>query len=417
TKINIVQEILKKYDLFFAVIGEVSENSHYIAYYKGEKVLDLPASLIVEGFPEPKRNVKVPSYINRDFKKIPKIIDFHGEIVKLFSSPNIGDKSWVYEQYDQHVQTQTIYSAGKDAAVLRLDNKKHIAVSIDSNSFAVFLDPYNGTANTAAEAMRNLVSVGAEPLAIVDCLNFGNPEQPDSYWQFVESVKGLGAFSHDFQIPIVGGNVSFYNETSVREQRDRINPTPTIGMLGVIEDPNKLIKNSFQRVGNLVFCIGSLDDNLNGSEFLRYNYGIVHGKLTPYDKKKEETSKLLVEKLNKLGLLVSCHDISTGGLIVSLAEMTFEKKIGVHLDIEKLLAENGLKKEEFFLSESSARYIVELDFKKLNKIVEVLDNFPHAFQIGKTISEPKIIIDSCTSFTIEELRTEWKNAIPKHIED
>ncbi|MHA1260199.1 MAG: AIR synthase related protein, partial [Candidatus Heimdallarchaeaceae archaeon] len=152
----------------------------------------------------------------------------------------------------------------------RLDNKKHIAVSIDSNSFAVFLDPYNGTANTAAEAMRNLVSVGAKPLAIVDCLNFGNPEQPDSYWQFVESIKGLGAFSHDFQIPIVGGNVSFYNETSVGEQRDRINPTPTIGMLGVIEDPNKLIKNSFQRDGNPIFCIGSLDNNLNGSEFLRY---------------------------------------------------------------------------------------------------------------------------------------------------
>ncbi|MHA1398141.1 MAG: AIR synthase-related protein, partial [Candidatus Heimdallarchaeaceae archaeon] len=156
---------------------------------------------------------------------------------------------------------------------------------------------------------------------------------------------------------------------------------------------------------------------LNGSEFLRYNYGIIQGKLTPYDKKKEESSKLLAEKLNKLGLLVSCHDISTGGLVVSLAEMTFERKVGVHLDVEKLLVENGLKREEFFFSESSARYVVELDSKEMNKIVEVLDSFPYAFQIGKTISEPKIIIDGCTSLDIEELRREWKNAIPKYMED
>jgi phosphoribosylformylglycinamidine synthase len=416
-KLPLVEELLKQRDLVYAVIGEVTGNSHCIAYYKGNKVLDLPVELIVEGFPEPERNMKPPDYINKEFKEIPEIIDLRSEILKLFSSPNIGDKSWVYQQYDQHVQTQTVYSAGNDAAVLRLDNEKYIAVSLDCNSFNVYLDPYNGTANSAAEAMRNLVSVGAKPIAIVDCLNFGNPEQPDSYWQFVESVKGLGTFSHDYQIPIVGGNVSFYNETSIRDQRDRINPTPTIGMLGIIEDPKKLIKNSFQQKGNLIACIGPFDDNINGSEFLRYNYGILQGKITPYDKEKEEESRELIEKLNQKGIIESCHDISNGGFIVALAEMTFENNIGVKLDIEKILKHYNIKIEEFLFSESPARYLVEINSSKLEKYNEFLNSLSPFVVVGETTSEKSIVIDDNILFNIEELRDEWKKAIPKHMED
>ena len=416
-KLPLVEELLKQRDLVYSVIGEVTGNSHCIAYYKGNKVLDLSVELIVEGFPEPERNLKQPAYINKEFKENPKINNLRNEILKLFSSPNIGDKSWVYQQYDQHVQTQTVFSAGYDAAVLRLDNEKYIATSLDCNSFSVYLDPYNGTANNAAEAMRNLISVGAKPIAIVDCLNFGNPEQPDSYWQFVESVKGLGTFSHDFQIPIVGGNVSFYNETSIRDHRDRINPTPTIGMLGIIEDPRKIIKNSFQKKGNLIACIGPFDCNLNGSEFLRYNYGILQGKITPYDKEREEESRRLIEEFNQEGIIESCHDISNGGLITALAEMTFDNNIGVKLDMEKILKHYQIKEEEFLFTESPSRYLIEINSSNFEKSDVNQNCFSSFVIIGETTSEQTIVIDDNISFNIEELRELWKKAISKYMED
>ncbi|MBY9001077.1 MAG: phosphoribosylformylglycinamidine synthase subunit PurL, partial [Candidatus Heimdallarchaeota archaeon] len=258
-KLDAVVNILKKHDLTFGVIGEVTGNSHCIAYFKGEKILDLPVDLIVDGFPEPERKTEKPDYLKEEKILLPEITDLKQEILKLLSSPNIGSKAWVYQQYDQHVQTQTVIPAGHDAAVLKLDSGKYIALSLDCNSFMVYLDPYNGTANSAAEAMRNLISTGAKPLAFVDCLNFGNPENPDSYWQLVESIKGLGQFSHDFEIPVVGGNVSLYNESFIDGNRERINPTPTIGMIGIIENPDKLIKNSFKREGNFVICIGKCD--------------------------------------------------------------------------------------------------------------------------------------------------------------
>ncbi len=248
----------------------------------------------------------------------------------ILTSPNIGDKSWVYQQYDQHVQTQTVKDAGSDAAVIRLDNGKYIALSLDCNSFMVYIDPFNGTANSAAEAMRNLVAMGATPYALVDCLNYGNPEQPDSYWQFVESIKGLGQFSHDFQIPIIGGNVSFYNESVHNGKRERINPTPTIGMLGIIENENLLLQNSFQKTGNHIIVIGSTEGLLGGSEYLRYNHGIVTGPTPKYDYKRESNSIEAIINLNKNNLIESCHDVSNGGLVVSFHRFRMKHKFLQH---------------------------------------------------------------------------------------
>ncbi len=416
-KLDEVVSILNRQDLTYGVIGEVTDNTHCIAYFRGEKIIDLPVELIVDGFPEPERITEKPDYLKEEDSIVPNFEDLNQEIIKLLSSPNIGSKAWVYQQYDQHVQTQTVVPAGSDSAVLRLDNGKHIALSLDCNSFMVYLDPYNGTANSAAEAMRNLIATGAKPVAFVDCLNFGNPEHPDSYWQFVESIKGLGQFSHDFGIPVVGGNVSLYNESYINGKRERINPSPTIGMIGIIENPEKLIKNSFQEKGTFVVNIGECDGNLNGSEFLRNNFGILQGKISHYDRQKEESSRKAIESLNQAGYLKSCHDISNGGLITVLAEMTFENEIGVKLDLLETDSFNKLKPEEFLFAETPSRYVVEIHSEHIESAIKMIEGNVSFSIIGKTVAEPKIEIENFLILEIKQLKNAWDKAIPQYMED
>ena len=413
-KLDEVVNILSKCDLSYGVIGEVTDNSHYIAYFKGEKILELPVDLIVEGFPEPERSSEKPDYIlDHEDVEIPVSTDLQNAISKVFSSPNIGSKSWIYEQYDQHVQTQTITPAGYDAAILRLDNDKHIALSLDCNSFMVKLDPYNGTANSAAEAMRNLAAVGAKPIAFVDCLNFGNPEQPDSYWQFVESIKGLAQFSHDFKLPVVGGNVSFYNESIVDDNRERINPSPTIGMLGIIESPEKIIQNHFKSSGNYIVCIGRTDGNINGSEYLRLYYNIENVSIPKYDKDTEEASRLAIEELNSAKFIESCHDVSNGGIIVSIIEMTYKQNLGVELDLLKLDDFNKSNIDRFLFSESPSRYVIEVAPENLEKAKKILQNITDYDVIGKVIEKPELHILDVLRMPIKDLKMEWDQAISK----
>jgi phosphoribosylformylglycinamidine synthase len=417
-KLSAVRKILDKYELLYSVIGEVTDNSHYIAFFKGNKEIDLPVNLVVEGFPEPERFCTIPDYITAEHTyTLPLMSNISDEVFKLLSSPNIGDKSWVYQQYDQHVQTQTVFAAGKDSAVLKLENDKHIALTLDCNSFMVYLDPFNGTANSAAEAMRNLVSVGAKPVAIVDCLNFGNPENPDSYWQFVEAVKGLGKFSNDFELPIIGGNVSLYNESSIAGKKDRINPSPTIGMIGVIEHPHKIMKNSFQEENSLIIEVGSNDGNLNGSEYLRYNHGILEGKISEYIFEKENESRRLIEYLNENNFVLSCHDISNGGLITTVIEMTFQKNLGVELSLAEILGKYNLTTEEYLFSETPSRYIIEVPVSKCNELKEILEENVNMNVIGRTTSNPIIVLDNKISFKIKEIKNRWLRAISRFMED
>lgn len=414
-----VLEILSRYELPYAVIGEVTDNSHFIAYYKGNKVLDLPVSLIVDGFPIPERHEREPEYIKDlpDEISLPLSTNLKNEILTLLSSPNISDKSWIYQQYDQHVQTRTVVSAGQDSAILHLENGKHIAVTIDANSLMVYLDPYNGTANSAAEALRNVVASGAKPLAIVDCLNFGNPEQPDSYWQFVQSVKGLAQFSHDFSLPIVGGNVSFYNESVKEGKRERILPTPTIGLVGVIEDYNKIIPNYFQERTNSIIIIGTTIKGLGGSEYLRHNHNIIECKIPPYSSENERKSMEAIETLNEEGLITSCHDLSHGGFIVALAEMTFGKRIGAEITLSKLPASEDITLEELLFAETPSRYLIEVNNNVLTRVTEIFNqlNVPYGI-IGKTINKEVINIEEIGSITLDELFKAWRSAIPSQME-
>ncbi len=416
-----VTRILEKYEpLNYGIIGEVTNNSHYIAYYKGEKIIDLPVSLIVEGFIEPERKVSVPAYIeNIDNFELNEDVNIKDEIMKLLSSPNIGDKSWIYEQYDQHVQTRTALQAGYDSAVLKLENGRNIALSLDGNSFTTFLDPFNGAANVAAEAMRNIVAVGAKPYAIVDCLNFGNPEQADSYWQFVESIKGIGQFSNDFNLPVVGGNVSLYNESiNDKGERERINPTPTIGMLGIFEKNEEPLSLDIKSNGSSIIIIGSTGDEMGGSEYLRYCNGQLKGKVPPYNKQAEQKSMEAIQQLYNKNLILSCHDISNGGFIVALAEMTFKSRIGVKIDLNKMPTKGKQSNVVRLFSETPARYIIEVQISKLDKIEDELKKVNVDYGIlGQTIGEPKIILNDNIILNIDEMHIAWKNAISQYMVD
>ncbi|MHA1852324.1 MAG: phosphoribosylformylglycinamidine synthase subunit PurL [Candidatus Heimdallarchaeaceae archaeon] len=417
--LDAVLEILEKNDIVFAVLGEVTDNSHFIAYYKGNKVLDLPVALIVDGFPIPKRTEREPDYIAKvnTAIKLPIGTDMKKEILTLLSSPNICDKSWIYQQYDQHVQTRTIISAGQDSAILRLENNKYLAITIDANSFSVYLNPYHGTANSAAEAMRNLVASGAKPLAIVDCLNFGNPEQPDSYWQFVQAVKGLAQFSHDFNLPIVGGNVSFYNESVKDDKRERILPTPTIGMVGVIENLGSILPNNFQENSSHILLIGKTEKNLGGSEYCRYNHRLLEGKIAEYNKEREAKSRQAIEQLNDKQLIASCHDLSHGGFITALVEMLIPKRIGATISLDKMPSVTNIQTEELLFAETPARYLVEVKPTHIQEVKELLDKIgvPYGF-IGKTIKESLLKIEGVTTISINEILEAWRGTLPLYME-
>jgi phosphoribosylformylglycinamidine synthase len=416
-KLEKLCSVLERYDLQYEIIGEVTDSSQFIGFFNGNKVVELPVDFIVDGCPDPIRNQEKPSYLDSKpiYQQDPNL-NYQEEIEKLLSSPNIGDKSWVYQQYDQHVQTQTVVDAGSDSAVLRLDNGKYIALTLDCNSFMVYLDPFNGTANSAAEALRNLVSVGAKPLAIVDCLNFGNPEKPDSYWQFVEAVKGLGRFSHDFQIPIVGGNVSFYNESQIEGKADRINPAPTIGMLGIIENPKKIINNHFQKENNYVILLGENDKNLNGSEYLRYNHNILAGNISPYNFEVELKSKDMVEVLNEEGYIESCHDLSNGGAIIAIIEMSFENNLGVKINPSRIDLEE-VSLEEFLFAETPSRYLIEVNESNLKHVLAILKDKIKYTIVGKTSLNQDIECGNYFSMNISKLQQLWENAIPKYMEE
>jgi len=416
-----VLTILRKYDLSYAVLGEVSDNSHFIVYYKGNEVVNLPVDLIVAGFPIPKRESRIPDYIKRlgsySDLSLPLANDLTSEILKLLSSSNIGDKSWVYQQYDQHVQTQTVFSAGYDSAVIRLENGKFLALTLDSNSYMTKLDPYNGAANSAAEAMRNIVAVGAEPVALVDCLNYGNPEKADSYWQFVESVKGLGQFSRDFQLPVVGGNVSFYNESKQNGKRERINPTPAVGIVGLIDDIKHLTPSSFQNRNSAILIIGDTEKGLGGSEYLRNNHNTNVLPIPQYSRDKELKARDAVLKLNRAGLLLSCHDISHGGFITALIEMTFEKFTGAEIDLSRLPSSEKLTTEEQLFNEAGGRYIVEIEPNNIESARSLLDkvSVSYAF-IGSTTQSSSLVIKDVLETTLKTLYEHWNGTIRKYME-
>jgi phosphoribosylformylglycinamidine synthase subunit PurL len=325
-KEDIVLRICRKWDLDVAVIGKVTSSGRWKAYWHGQVVADLPVDPLTEGAPKYHRPMTphpaLPGLHAFDATTLPEPPDLGAALLALLARPTIASKEWVYRQYDHMVRLVGAVRPGGDAAVVRLamGDEKHagkgLAISVGVNARWCFLDPYLGAQHAVAECARNIACVGGEPLAITDCLNFGNPEKPEIMWQFAECVRGIGDACRVLGTPVVSGNVSLYNETDGKG----ILPTPTVGMVGLVEPVEKTCHSTFRSAGDVIYLVGSLQGEVGGSEYLAALHGKEAGRPPALDLAKEKAVQETVRRAVREGLLASAHDCSDGGLAVALAE-------------------------------------------------------------------------------------------------
>ncbi|MGA1862928.1 phosphoribosylformylglycinamidine synthase subunit PurL [Deferribacter thermophilus] len=364
-----VLEIFDKWDLDAAIIGKVTDDGYVRLYWEGEVVGELPAKPLGDEAPVYERPYKEPLYYreykHNDFAFVNLNLDKTFEM--MISNPNIASKKWIYEQYDHMVRTNTVVLPGSDAAIIRLKgSKKGLVLSMDCNSRYCYLDPYKGGQIAVIEAARNVAMAGGRPLAITDCLNFGNPEKTDVMWQFVKSIEGMSFACEKLNTPVVSGNVSFYNETDGKG----IYPTPTVVMVGVIDDVEKRLVSFFKQDGSIIYLLGENKGEIGGSEFVSYCLEMDEGEVP--EPNIEENIKLInfmIEVANK-SLVLSAHDVSLGGLIISLFEMCVKNKIGVEVNFD-------YKMEDFryLFSETQGMAFVEVDPSKEKEFLQLAANF------------------------------------------
>jgi phosphoribosylformylglycinamidine synthase len=363
---------------------------------------------------------KKPRYLRElskfSINKIPEPKDYNKVLLKLLAASSITNKAWVYQQYDHMVQTNTVVLPGSDAAVLRLKGtKKAIAATTDCNSRYCFLNPYRGAQIAVAEAARNLICSGAQPAAVTDCLNFGNPEKPESFWQFKNCVEGIRDTCRSFKIAVVSGNVSFYNESP----KSAINPTPAIGMIGILNDINKSCSQNFKQEGDTIILLGYCRQELGATEYLKEIHHLTKGDVPQLDLKLEQAVQKTALKAIEKGLVNSAHDCSEGGLAVALAECCVsnkDKKIGAN--INKL--NYDMRLDALLFGESQSRIILSCSKDSVGKLRKIALGFKAPFYvIGKTGGRVLRILNDTEELiylSLEDLNEEWSGSLKKKIE-
>lgn len=399
-----IKEIFKKWGLDAVVIGRITNTKKLVVKEKGKIVAEIPVSYLADYEPL-KKPVKKPAYIEEvkklDIDKIKIPEDLKSVFLKLLSSPTIADKSWVYHQYDHTVQTNTVLTPGADASVLRIKGTdKAIAVTVDVNSRYCFLDPELGASIAVAESARNLSCVGAEPIGITDCLNFGSPDDPEVLYQFVKAIDGIRSACLALNIPVVSGNVSFYNET----KGVPIYPTPTIGMVGIVNDISRIVEPWFIKDGDIVALIGENRCELGGSEYLSLIHNTVSGSPPSIDLELERKVQKFCRTLINDGLINSAHDCSEGGLAVALAEACIKNNIGISVELN-----DNIRTDALLFGESQSRIIVSFPEKNLGKIKEIAlaNNIPFSILgiTGGTLFSIKNIFEC----SLAEVKKSWEN--------
>jgi len=412
-KVKKVQEIFAKWDLDAVTIGHVTEGRRIRVKSGGKIVIDLPLEAIVNLCPVYKRKSSVPSYIKEANKlNYPSLPDkFSQAFLKLLSSPTIANKEWVYRQYDHMVQVNTVLLPGADAALLRLkNNKKALAITLDGNSLYAYLDPRTGGKIAVAEACRNLACVGARPIGVTNCLNFGNPEKPEIMWQFKEVIEGIAEACKKFEIPVTGGNVSFYNDT----EGVSVYPTPVLGVVGIIEDMSKALSPGFKNEGDKVVLLGESKEELGASEYLKCLFNIEKGHPPQIDLGKEKNIHELCLEAASRRIIESAHDVSEGGLAVCLAECSFlsPKKIGFSLDLQ-----DEIRYDALLFGETQSRIVVSTKKQNIQKLLSLAKKRKvKATVLGKTGGERiKISRDEqkIIDIPVDEAYRAWKQAFPE----
>ena len=381
-KENKARKIFEKWDLDFVVIGKTTNTNNLTLKFNKKIVGEIPIEALSTKAPMYNRKwIKKKSQTNKfDLKKLKKI-KVEDALIKILSSPNHSNKNWITNQYDQSVMCDTVQKSGSDAAIIRIHNKdKAIAVSVDSSANYCKSHPKTGGKQIVCENWRNLITVGAKPLAITNCLNFGNPENEEVMGEFAECLDGIKEACQFLNYPVVSGNVSFYNGTN----KKNIYPTPVIGGVGLIKNLSRPLSHKFKKDNSNLIVIGKTYGHLGQSCFLKENYSISEGMPPEVNLLNEKNNGETLLKLINKNLILSSHDISSGGLIISLSEMSIASNYGVKIFKPKKLT-NLL---EYFFGEDQARYIVEIENKNLSKVEELLkENDVFYEKIGFTQTE------------------------------
>ena len=404
-KEEIAKKIFDKWNLDFAVIGKTTNTKNIELYFDKKQVAKIPVNTLVENSPMYDRKwkkSKLPKKIKFEKSKL-KNLKILQVLKKVLSSPNICNKEWIWRQYDHTVMGDTIQKPGGDSGVVRIHGTdKAVAATVDSSATYCWAHPLTGGKQVVCETWRNLISVGAKPIAITNCLNFGSPEKEENMGEFVECVQGIGEACKYLEYPVVSGNVSFYNQT----KEIGIKPTPTIGGVGLIKNYKKMITMNFKDAGNQVLVIGKTEGHIDQSLFARLILDEKNGpppEVNLFNEKNNgETLLNLIEK----NYIKSAHDVSLGGIITAISKMCIKGNKGIELTIPKFL----INEIEYFFAEDQGRYLIEVSKEDLKNVIKILDkNSVHYDLIGKIIDND-MIINQKTKVTIDELKsynTNW----------
>jgi phosphoribosylformylglycinamidine synthase len=413
-KVKQVQAVFAKWDLDAVIIGEVTDTQHLKVKSGGQTVVNLPVSAIVNLCPVYKRKTK-PYSVSKfkiDLNAIPLPENFESTFLQIIKSPGLADKEWVFRQYDHMVQTNTTVLPGADASVLRIKNThKALAVTLDGNSLYTYINPKSGGKIAVAEACRNLACVGAEPVGVTNCLNFGNPEKPEIMWQFQEAVEGIAQACRIFNIPVKGGNVSFYNDT----EGTSIYPTPVLGVVGMINNLDKITTPEFKKPEDTIILLGKNREELGASEYLKQIHTQKTGPPPEIDLEKEkQVQTFCLEAISK-GMLNSAHDLSEGGLAQCLAECCVlgNNQIGCQINLN-----DKIRTDALLFGETQSRILTSLESKNLDSFKHLAKKRKVPFSIiGKTGGKQilikhheKTIID----IPVQKVFKAWKNSIPDY---
>lgn len=412
-RVDEVQRIFAKWDLDAVIIGQVVEGGRLKVKSGGKTVVDLPVEAIIDLCPVYERKSRPPRYLQsaNELGPVPEPDDYNQAFLTLLSSPTISEKEWVRRQYDHMVQVNTVFLPGADAAVIRIKGtNKALAVTLDGNSLYTYLEPKTGGKIAVAEACRNLACVGARPVGVTNCLNFGNPEKPEIMWQFQATIEGIAQACETFDIPITGGNVSFYNETNGIS----IHPTPVLGIVGMVDDIRWVTGPGFKSNGDILILIGRNKEELGGSEYVKSIHHKEKGIPPQIDLEEEKRVQEFCLEAISLGLVESAHDISEGGLACCLAECSFlsQGKMGVSAHLK-----DSMRSDALLFGESQSRIVITCKDKNREKIFSLAQKRGvNAMDIGKSGGERITISqggEKLIDVPVAAAANAWREAIPE----
>lgn len=422
-KLATFEEIMKKWDVEYSVLGEVTDTGRLIIEWDGEVIVDVDPKTVAHDGPTYERpysrpewqdDVQANHFTGSDADDArPEGAELAKAICDFMASPNLCDKSWVTNQYDRYVQGNTALSQPDDSGVIRVDEETGagVALATDASPRYTYLDPYEGARASLAEAYRNVSTVGARPVAVSDCLNFGSPEDPDVMWQFVEAVRGIADGCMELGVPVTGGNVSLYNQTGGKA----INPTPVVAMMGVMDDVTRRTPSGWQKThdGQAIYLLGTTADELDGSEWARFK-GHLGGLPPKVDLAVEKELGDILVNLSRDGMIDSAHDVSSGGLIAALSEACLRFNVGARIGLGEVAERDGVDTFTLLFSESMGRVVVSVPRSEEVRFKDMCTarNFPFA-RIGVVDAESgELAIQGETTVKLDELRAAWSATMP-----